>query len=79
METVAIDFWLGCWLTQDRYEKYAHKKGWKFEVVDVAQSDLKGYKVHISFSNFLLYCVWWVVDAKFSVGSDVFSIWPSPS
>ncbi|XP_027350404.1 uncharacterized protein LOC113861642 [Abrus precatorius] len=26
------------------YEKYAHKKGWKFEVVDIAQSDLKGYK-----------------------------------
>ncbi|XP_028804500.1 uncharacterized protein LOC114759490 [Neltuma alba] len=26
------------------YEKYAHKKGWRFEVVDVAQSDLKGYK-----------------------------------
>ncbi|KAK7302005.1 hypothetical protein RJT34_12883 [Clitoria ternatea] len=31
------------------YEKYAHKKGWKFKVVDIAQSDLKGYKVHISF------------------------------
>ncbi|RYR68326.1 hypothetical protein Ahy_A03g014829 isoform A [Arachis hypogaea] len=27
-----------------RYEKYAHKNGWKFEVVDIAQSDLKGYK-----------------------------------
>ncbi|RYQ86820.1 hypothetical protein Ahy_B10g106442 [Arachis hypogaea] len=26
------------------YEKYAHKNGWKFEVVDIAQSDLKGYK-----------------------------------
>ncbi|KAI9127818.1 hypothetical protein K1719_000811 [Acacia pycnantha] len=26
------------------YEKYAHEKGWRFEVVDVAQSDLKGYK-----------------------------------
>ncbi|XP_014494913.1 uncharacterized protein LOC106756827 isoform X1 [Vigna radiata var. radiata] len=26
------------------YEKYALKKGWKFEVVDIAQSDLKGYK-----------------------------------
>ncbi|CAL0302364.1 unnamed protein product [Lupinus luteus] len=26
------------------YEKYAHQKGWKFEVVDIAQSDHKGYK-----------------------------------
>lgn len=26
------------------YEKYVLKKGWKFEVVDIAQSDLKGYK-----------------------------------
>ncbi|KAK7266502.1 hypothetical protein RIF29_19146 [Crotalaria pallida] len=26
------------------YEKYAHKQGWKFEVVDIAQSDHKGYK-----------------------------------
>ncbi|XP_057439158.1 peptide chain release factor 1, mitochondrial isoform X2 [Lotus japonicus] len=26
------------------YEKYAHKNGWKFEVVDIAQSDMKGYK-----------------------------------
>ncbi|KAF7827484.1 peptide chain release factor 1 isoform X2 [Senna tora] len=26
------------------YEKYAHKKQWKFEVLDVAHSDLKGYK-----------------------------------
>ncbi|KHN43417.1 Peptide chain release factor 1 [Glycine soja] len=25
------------------YEKYALKNGWKFEVVDIAQSDLKGY------------------------------------
>ncbi|KAL4373998.1 hypothetical protein AHAS_Ahas05G0137800 [Arachis hypogaea] len=27
-----------------RYEKYAYKNGWKFEVVDIAQSDIKGYK-----------------------------------
>ncbi|KAL5583043.1 hypothetical protein UlMin_015485 [Ulmus minor] len=27
-----------------RYEKYSQKKGWKFEVVDVTESDLKGYK-----------------------------------
>ncbi|KAL2661088.1 hypothetical protein AAZV13_03G182400 [Glycine max] len=26
------------------YEKYALEKGWKFEVVDIAQSDHKGYK-----------------------------------
>ncbi|XP_058738415.1 peptide chain release factor 1, mitochondrial [Vicia villosa] len=26
------------------YEKYAHNKGWKFEVVDIAQSDMKGFK-----------------------------------
>lgn len=28
-----------------RYDKYAQKSGWKFEVLDVAESDLKGYKV----------------------------------
>ncbi|KAF3436604.1 hypothetical protein FNV43_RR23696 [Rhamnella rubrinervis] len=26
------------------YEKYSQKKGWKFEVVEVTESDLKGYK-----------------------------------
>ncbi|KAE8697984.1 RAD-like 6 [Hibiscus syriacus] len=26
------------------YERYSHKKGWRFEVVDIAESDLKGYK-----------------------------------
>ncbi|OMO64111.1 Peptide chain release factor class I/class II [Corchorus capsularis] len=26
------------------YEKYSQKKGWKFEVVDITESDLKGYK-----------------------------------
>ncbi|KAK9281477.1 hypothetical protein L1049_004380 [Liquidambar formosana] len=26
------------------YERYSQKKGWKFEVVDIAGSDLKGYK-----------------------------------
>ncbi|GMN52199.1 hypothetical protein TIFTF001_021353 [Ficus carica] len=26
------------------YEKYSQKKGWKFEVVDVTESDLRGYK-----------------------------------
>ncbi|KAL8139071.1 hypothetical protein V2J09_005072 [Rumex salicifolius] len=26
------------------YERYAHKNGWKFEVVDIAESDLKGFK-----------------------------------
>ncbi|KAL0437795.1 UNVERIFIED_CONTAM: Peptide chain release factor 1, partial [Sesamum radiatum] len=26
------------------YEKYSLKKGWKFEILDVAESDLKGYK-----------------------------------
>ncbi|XVF72828.1 hypothetical protein PTKIN_Ptkin12aG0152000 [Pterospermum kingtungense] len=27
------------------YERYSQKKGWKFEVVDIAESDLKGYKL----------------------------------
>jgi len=36
-------------LTRYRYEKYTLKKGWKFEVVDIAQSDVKGYKVHFSY------------------------------
>ncbi|XP_048233196.1 peptide chain release factor 1, mitochondrial isoform X3 [Ricinus communis] len=26
------------------YERYSQKKGWKFEVVDITESDLKGYK-----------------------------------
>ncbi|ONK63059.1 uncharacterized protein A4U43_C07F10990 [Asparagus officinalis] len=26
------------------YEKYSQKKGWKFDVIDIAESDLKGYK-----------------------------------
>lgn len=26
------------------YERYSQKKGWEFEVVDIAESDLKGYK-----------------------------------
>ncbi|CAI9774249.1 unnamed protein product [Fraxinus pennsylvanica] len=26
------------------YEKYSSRKGWKFEVLDLAESDLKGYK-----------------------------------
>ncbi|XP_034689324.1 peptide chain release factor 1 [Vitis riparia] len=26
------------------YEKYSQKNGWKFEVVDITESDLKGYK-----------------------------------
>lgn len=38
-------------LVQNRYERYAQKKGWKFEVVDITESDLKGYKV-ISLANF---------------------------
>ncbi|RVW12538.1 Peptide chain release factor 1 [Vitis vinifera] len=27
------------------YEKYSQKNGWKFEVVDITESDLKGYKI----------------------------------
>lgn len=34
-------------MLQFRYEGYAHKRGWKFEVVDVTESDLKGIKVAI--------------------------------
>ncbi|CAI0470078.1 unnamed protein product [Linum tenue] len=26
------------------YERYSQKNGWKFEVVDIAESDMKGYK-----------------------------------
>ncbi|XP_020598670.1 uncharacterized protein LOC110038238 [Phalaenopsis equestris] len=26
------------------YEKYSQKKGWRFEVIDIMESDLKGYK-----------------------------------
>ncbi|XP_058082644.1 peptide chain release factor 1, mitochondrial isoform X2 [Magnolia sinica] len=26
------------------YEKYSHKKGWKFDIVDIMESDLKGFK-----------------------------------
>ncbi|KAH0972919.1 hypothetical protein GBA52_025075 [Prunus armeniaca] len=26
------------------YDRFSHKKGWKFEVVDITESDLKGYK-----------------------------------
>ncbi|XP_052118314.1 peptide chain release factor 1, mitochondrial [Arachis duranensis] len=32
------------WTSSKMYEKYAYKNGWKFEVVDIAQSDIKGYK-----------------------------------
>ncbi|EOA27205.1 hypothetical protein CARUB_v10023316mg [Capsella rubella] len=27
------------------YERYSQKKGWKFEIVDITESDMKGYKV----------------------------------
>ncbi|XP_028548807.1 uncharacterized protein LOC110099190 isoform X2 [Dendrobium catenatum] len=27
-----------------RYEKYSQKKGWRFEIIDIMESDLKGYK-----------------------------------
>jgi peptide chain release factor 1 len=30
------------------YERYSQKKGWKFDIVDITESDMKGYKV----SNF---------------------------
>lgn len=29
----------------NRYEKHSQKKGWKFDIVDIMESDLKGYKV----------------------------------
>ena len=37
-------------LSHDRYERYSQKRGWKFEVVDITESDLKGYKVPVPFS-----------------------------
>ncbi|KAJ0105435.1 hypothetical protein Patl1_19387 [Pistacia atlantica] len=29
---------------RQRYERYSQKKGWKFDVIDVTESDLRGYK-----------------------------------
>ena len=37
-------------MNHDRYERYSQKRGWKFEVVDITESDLKGYKVPVPFS-----------------------------
>lgn len=55
----------------NRYEKYSQKKGWKFDVVDIMESDLKGYKVCllsciqslVIFGNFenLHSCSCWIV------------------
>lgn len=35
-----------------RYEKYSQKNGWKFDVVQIMESDLKGYKVLFLFFSF---------------------------
>lgn len=41
----------------DRYERYSQKKGWKFDIVDITESDMKGYKVCIVFISIpLLLC-----------------------
>lgn len=32
-------------LLRYRYEKYAQKNGWKFDVIDIMESAVKGYKV----------------------------------
>lgn len=39
-----------------RYEKYAQKNGWKFDVIDIMESAVKGYKVQhlLVFPNFCL-------------------------
>jgi hypothetical protein len=39
-----------------RYEKYAQKNGWKFDVIDIMESAVKGYKVQplLVFPNFIL-------------------------
>lgn len=34
-----------------RYERYSQNKGWKFEVLSIAESDLRGYKVCIFFDR----------------------------
>lgn len=39
-------FLVFCHFVHLRYDKYSLKKGWKFEVLNLAESDLKGYKVH---------------------------------
>ncbi|KAH9625811.1 hypothetical protein KSS87_020465 [Heliosperma pusillum] len=31
----------------NRYERYSQKKGWKFEIVEINQSDLRGFKVKL--------------------------------
>ncbi|KAL5981675.1 hypothetical protein ACLOJK_015738 [Asimina triloba] len=36
------------------YEKYSHKKGWKFEVVDIMESDLKDPQTHKGTSHYAL-------------------------
>ncbi|KAE8008375.1 hypothetical protein FH972_004894 [Carpinus fangiana] len=33
------------------YERYSQKEGWKFEIVDIAESDLRGYKGFINNYN----------------------------
>jgi peptide chain release factor 1 len=41
------------WITFNyRYERFSHNKGWTFEVVNIAESDLKGYKVQ--YLNYIL-------------------------
>jgi hypothetical protein len=44
-------------LLRYRYEKYAQKNGWKFDVIDIMESAVKGYKVQplSLLPNFCLY------------------------
>jgi hypothetical protein len=43
-------------LLRYRYEKYAQKNGWKFDVIDIMESAVKGYKVQplLVFPSFCL-------------------------
>jgi hypothetical protein len=37
---------VGGWSTSNyRYEAYAHNNSWKFEVIDITETSLRGYKV----------------------------------
>jgi hypothetical protein len=41
-------------LNYNRHERFSQKNGWKFEAVDIMESDLKGYKAcfHLLLNDF---------------------------
>ncbi|KAJ0049569.1 hypothetical protein Pint_16694 [Pistacia integerrima] len=42
------------------YERYLQKKGWKFDVIDVTESDLRGYKVCLPSCEFSCVPFYWM-------------------